>query len=99
MYVVPTYHVTAVLGEVTVIDAGTIVKGILLMSFAVGFPNSLTLTRHWVEGVLGTIQLYVPLFAVDAIIVDQDTPLFIEYSIITLALVKYWLVHVIFVAI
>jgi len=88
-YVVPAYQVTAVLGDVTVIDAGTIVKGTLLISFAVGFPNSLTLTIHCTEGVFGTIQLYVPVFGVDAIIVDQDIPLFVEYSIITLEVYIY----------
>jgi hypothetical protein len=88
-YVVPTYHVAAVLGDVTVIDAETIVKGTLLTSFAVGFPNSLTLTIHCAEGVLGTIQLYDPVFGVDPIIVDQVVPLFVEYSIITLGFVKY----------
>ena len=53
-YVVPAYQVTAVLGEVTVIYAGAIVKLTLLTSKVVGVAKSLTLTKHCADTVLGT---------------------------------------------
>ncbi len=71
------------LGAVTVtVRCSAIVNETLLVSTA-GPAVSLTLTKHAVEGVLGTVQAKLPVLAVDAINVFQVAPLSIVVSILT----------------
>jgi hypothetical protein len=84
-----------VFGAVTVIDCGDMVKVTLLTSKVDKFVTSLTFTKHWVDGVLGTIQVYVFVFGAEPLIKLHVAPLSVEYSIFTFGPLKTLLVHVI----
>ena len=73
------------------------VKLTLLTSKKLLLAASLTLTLHRLDGVLGIVQEYVFKLGVAAMIVIQEIPLSIEYSILTLALLSVVLVYVMFV--
>ena len=67
-------------------EEGVIEKTALLTS--TGLPSvSLTLTRHVVDGALGTVHVCDPSSGVLAITVVQLVPLLVEYSIFTVPLV------------
>ena len=65
-----------------------ILNTLLLTSLSAGLPYSLTLTRQLVDGVLGTVHDSLPSLVVEANMVVQLEPLFIEYSIVTKLEVK-----------
>jgi hypothetical protein len=86
-WVLPTGQLSPPLGEVTVIDAGggpVIVKSAALVPVAAGVTRLVILILAVAVAGAVTIQLYVPVLAVDATIVAQVDPLLRDTSIITL---------------
>ena len=95
-WILPIFHTSPPLGELTVTDGATlIVKTALELSVTVLSDTSLTLTRLVVLAVLGTVQLNVPDAAgVPDVTTVQFVPLFVLYSIFTLVI--FALLQVIF---
>jgi hypothetical protein len=78
-------------------EAGAVIENRPEVLFKAAFATLLTLTTQVADGVFGTVHGYdPPVAAVEAIILTQVVPLFVEYSnftFVTLALVQVILVR------
>ena len=80
VWVLQVTQLSPPLGEVTVMVPNAILKGTSDTSKVVGVPASLTFIKQLLLTALGTVQVYEPVFEVEAIMVVQVLPPLVLYS-------------------
>ena len=85
-------HNSPPLGDVKV-KYGSLTVNLPLQSYTEGLPDSVTLTKHFVEIESGTVQVWLPSFEVVCTTLFHVVPESEEKSMFTNEEFKYWLDH------